>query len=184
MRTSRGFTLIELLVTFGILAILVRLAVPSFTTMIRTNNMTGVVNGFIADMRYARSEAIRRGGKVVMCRSNLPETTQGCDGTNGATTGWATGWIIFHDLDGDGAQDAGETILRVQAPLSAVDSILDTATTPAYLFRYDATGLIASANTASLSFGGTSFSTSQQRVICVRISGIPRISGDGNANCN
>lgn len=184
MRTSKGFTLIELLVTFAILAVLVRLAAPSFTAMIRTNNMTGTVNGFIADMRYARSEAIRRGGKVVMCRSNLPETTQACNGITGAATGWATGWIIFHDLDGDATRDTGETILRVQAPLTTVDLIVDSATTPAYLFRYDATGLIPSANTASLTFGGTSFTTNQKRVICVRINGIPKISGDGNANCS
>ena len=35
--------------------------------------MSGNVNGFLADMRYARSESIRRGGGVTLCRSDAPE---------------------------------------------------------------------------------------------------------------
>ena len=56
-------------------------------------------------MRYARSESIRRGGGVVMCRSDTPEAASPVGGTDASPggKGWASGWIIFHSLDPAGA---------------------------------------------------------------------------------
>ena len=60
MKRSSGFTLIELLVVMAIAAILVALAVPSFTTLVRSTNLASAVNTFLSDTRFARSEATRR----------------------------------------------------------------------------------------------------------------------------
>lgn len=184
MKKSRGFTLIEVLVTVAILAVLIGLAAPSFVGLIQARAITNNVNSFMADMRYARSESIRRGGKVVMCRSNLPETTQACNGTTGATNGWVTGWIIFHDLNGNGAHDSGETLLRAQSPITDLDSIVDSSSTPKYKFSFGANGRLPVANAATLQFGGADFENSKQRVICVSVGGYARIAGDGYASCN
>ena len=72
MNKSHGFTLLELMVVLAIVAILTMLAAPSFTRLIQSITMSSTVNTFLADMRYARSESIRRGGGVVMCRSDDP----------------------------------------------------------------------------------------------------------------
>ena len=75
MRKERGFTLIELLVVLTVSAILLSLAAPSFSRLIQSTKISGAVNTFLADLRFARSEAIRLGGTVTMCRSANPETT-------------------------------------------------------------------------------------------------------------
>lgn len=187
MRTSdksAGFTLIELLVVIAIVAILTTLAAPSFKRMIQSSTISSNVNTFLADMRFARSESIRRGGGVVMCRSNFPETTQACNGSTGASNGWVTGWIIFHDLNDNGTRDPGEPILRVQGPITSVDSIVDSATVPKYKFPFSATGRLPIGNGTSLQFGSNSnFANDVQRVICVNVGGRARIAGDGTSSC-
>lgn len=183
MQKSRGFTLIELLVVIAIVAILATLAAPSFKNLIQSNTMSSKVNSFLADMRYARSEAIRRGGAVVMCRSNSPEgSSPACDGTTGAGTGWLTGWIIFDDLNNDGGYDSGEPVLRVQGPITAMDSIIEP-TSPVYKFRFNATGRLPG-TTATINFGSTAFPATVQRVICVSVGGRARIAGDGYTSCS
>jgi type IV fimbrial biogenesis protein FimT len=168
MNKSRGFTLIEAMVVVAIVAILTTLAAPSFKNLIQSSAMSGNVNSFLSDMRYARSEAIRRGGVVVMCRSNAPETTLSCDGD--ATTGWQTGWVIF---------DSQNIVLRRQGPITNIDSILDPATSPDYKFNFNATGRLPG-DAGRVKFGGSQFPTTVQRVVCVGVGGRARIAGDGS----
>ncbi len=184
MHRVRGFTLIEVLVVIGIVAVLMQIAAPSFKSQIQAGTMRSNVNSFLADMRFARSESIRRGGGVVMCRSNAPESTQACNGTTGASNGWVTGWIIFHDLNNNGARDSGESILRVQIPITSIDSIVDGSGTPKYKFPFDATGRLPIGNAATIQFGGGDYSNTVQRVVCVNQGGYARIAGDGNASCS
>jgi type IV fimbrial biogenesis protein FimT len=184
MNRSDGFTLIEAVVVIAIVAILTALAAPSFKSLIQSNAISSNVNSFLSDMRFARSEAIRRGGSVVMCRSNAPESTQACDGTTGATNGWLTGWIVFVDLNKDGAHDAGETVLRVQGPIANLDSIIETnSPTDPYKFKFNATGRLPGPTT-TLKFGSGNFPVTAQRVVCVKIGGRVNVAGDGNASCS
>lgn len=174
--------MIEVMVVVAIMAILASIAAPSFKSAIQSSQMTSGVNSFLADMRFARSEAIRRGGGVVLCRSNSPEATGAlCDGTTGATNGWQTGWIIFHDLNNDGGKDAGETILRAQAPIATMDKILGT--TPTYTFRFNATGRLPG-TAETIKFGDTAFTSSTQRTLCVSFGGRARVAGNGSATCS
>lgn len=180
MKKERGFTLIELLVTMAIAAILATLAGPSFLRMIKTNNMSSSVNTLLGDMRYARSEAIRRGGRVILCRSDNPEAaTPACAAAGATTMGWAAGWIVFHDLDGSGDWNAGDTILRVQSALNGMDSVLEGVTTAATAFQFTATGRLQGAAATRLNFGGDQFDSTLKRVVCISPSGRARISEDG-----
>jgi type IV fimbrial biogenesis protein FimT len=110
-RRSGGFTLVELLVAMTTLGILAAIAAPSFNNAILGSKLTGFTNSFIASAQLARSEAIKRNGNVVVCRSG--------DHVSCAGTGtWQQGWIVFHDANKDGAVDSGETVIRVQQALS------------------------------------------------------------------
>lgn len=189
MQKLRGFTMVELLVVVAILAILTTVAAPSFVQQIRAASMTSGVNTFLSDMRYGRGEAVRRGGGVVMCRSDDPEAVAPTCGSGSGPggNGWVSGWIIFHDLNNNGSKDASEPLLRVQAPLTSIDSILESGGGggSSTKFLYTATGRMANTSSAtSLTFGGGNFTATQQRVLCVNVGGRARIAGDGNSSCS
>lgn len=104
----RGVTLIELLVGVALLVILLAIAVPSFRGTAASNRLSAATNEVVNAMAVARSEAIRRGGRVTVCKS-----------ANGAacTTvgGWEQGWIVFVDNTRAAANptvDGGEMIVN------------------------------------------------------------------------
>lgn len=57
MSVQRGFTIIELMVTVAVAAILLALAIPSFTGFMARARLEGVANELVADLVYARSLA-------------------------------------------------------------------------------------------------------------------------------
>lgn len=57
----RGLTLIELMIALGIAAVLMTLAVPSFSTYLQRHRLKAAAQGLEADLREARYEAVRRG---------------------------------------------------------------------------------------------------------------------------
>lgn len=184
MNKSRGFTMVELMVVIAIVAVLTTLAAPSFKNLIQSNSMSSVVNTFLADMRYARSEAIRRGGKVVMCRSNSPEASPPSCGTGSGTNGWVSGWVIYADENSNGSIESTE-VLRVQSPITTVDSIMQTSGGGARnSLEFTATGRLKLSSMLALQFGGNDhFSNEAQRVVCISVGGRARIAGDGYASC-
>lgn len=172
--------MVELMVVITLLAIVLALAAPSFTRLGKAAAITSAVNQFLADMRFARSEAVRRGGGVVMCRSDEPESSSATCSAAATSEGWATGWILFHDRNNDGVRDATDPLLRIQARHPRIDSIEGTPTT----FRFGATGrLLAPGPVGNLHFGGSNLDTAIRRVVCITAAGRARIAGDGTANC-
>jgi type IV fimbrial biogenesis protein FimT len=87
-RACKGFTLLELLTTVTVAGILLSVGVPSFFDTIRSNRAATNANEIVGALMIARSEAIRRGARVSLCRSANGTT---CSGT------WADGWIAFVD---------------------------------------------------------------------------------------
>jgi type IV fimbrial biogenesis protein FimT len=109
-RTTRGFTLVELMVTLAVLAILTMVAVPSFRDTIRRNRVSAASNALLADLRYARTEAINRGQLVSLCPSS--------DGSSCTADGtaWDAGWLVYTYPAGaasaNAAYAAGNILLR------------------------------------------------------------------------
>jgi type IV fimbrial biogenesis protein FimT len=185
-RAYHGFTLLELMVVVAIVAILSMLAAPSLTRLMQSNTISSNVNTFMADLRYARSESIRRGGSVVMCRSDVPEAVNPvCNTTAGPHgKGWVSGWLVFVDSDNSVDKASSELLLRLQSPLRGMDSITENDINASTKFRFTATGRLFNASSAtSIQFGGNVFASDVRRILCINPGGRARIAGDGNASC-
>ncbi|WP_326538862.1 GspH/FimT family pseudopilin [Pseudorhodoferax sp.] len=115
---ARGFTMLELMVVVAILAVLAALAGPNMVPVIERWRVRQAVEEMTTTIAYARSEAIKRGGNVVVLRTT-PETSQ-C-GLPSSVADWRCGWTVFDDLNGNGALDDGET-LRVSPPSNGVSA--------------------------------------------------------------
>jgi len=113
MQAQKGFTLIELMLTVFVAAILLSVAVPSFITMVENNSLASQINQFSAALNLARSEAVKRGRRIVLCRSSIVNNTCATAG------GYEQGWIVFVDNDADGQRDLApvEELLRVSEGL-------------------------------------------------------------------
>jgi len=110
---SRGFTLIELMMTLAIAGILVTMAVPSFSEVIKNNRLITQENDFVTTLNLARSEAIRRSDRITVCKSSNQVS---CSGAGG----WEQGWIVFNDVNDDGVViNPAANVLRVHDPLSS-----------------------------------------------------------------
>lgn len=129
-RAQPGFTLLELMVTLVVLGILLAVGVPSFANIIRNNRITARTNELVATFTYARSEAMKRGDVVTTCSSADEDSCA-------ASNDWATGWIIFVDLNRDGARDVTEELLQAA---TAIGNGLELESSLQFL-QYESTGL-------------------------------------------
>ncbi len=121
-----GFSLIELMVTLAVVAILLTIGVPSFSTMIKNSRLATATNNISTAISFARSEAIKRGVRVTICTSS--------DGASCDAASWDDGWIVFTDEDSDAAYDAGDDeLLRVSGSLNANLTVTGSASINTYI---------------------------------------------------
>ena len=90
-----GFTLVEMMVVVSIAAILISIAVPSYSALIKSNRLSSGTNEFISALLLARSEALKRSESVSVCASKDQATCAGTD--------FSKGWIVFTDCNQNGA---------------------------------------------------------------------------------
>jgi type IV fimbrial biogenesis protein FimT len=111
--------MIEVLITTIIVSILAVIAVPSFQNLLARNRLATQANEFVTDLNLARSEAIKRGERVTVCKS--------ADGGNcTASDEWGQGWIVFMDVNGDVTVADPSNILRVRPAIQGATLTGDT----------------------------------------------------------
>lgn len=172
---QRGFNLMELMIVVAIASVLLALAVPSFQATIRSNRLSAQINEFIYTLKFARTESIKRGLPVTVCRST---NQTAC--TPGGGNGWEGGWIGFVEVAGGttGTLDtaSGETIFISQRPLTG-GSTLRGNNNVVNLVTYNSQGMV-SAGTGTFTLcdkrGGTGAAADAPQVI-VAFSGQTRL---------
>jgi len=122
-RPVRGFTLIELAIVLALAAILLRVAAPGMGRGVAARALTAQAAEFMAALRFARSEAIKRGAVVTVCAAE-PAATPQCQTARAAD--WRAGWLVFVDRGQRGVIEAGEPLLRVQQPLPRSGGVAGT----------------------------------------------------------
>lgn len=93
MKKYSGYSLIELMVALAVLAVLLSVGVPRLSVFFKGNQMVSNANELLAGIHIARSEAIKRGSRVSICRSTNADSANPTCATG--SEGWETGWFVF-----------------------------------------------------------------------------------------
>jgi type IV fimbrial biogenesis protein FimT len=110
-RRMRGYSLYEALVTTAV-AGTITAGVIGLQPLLLDARLRSHVNLLFTDLVFARSEAVKRGQRVALCRS--------ADGTACSDTArWQDGWVVFVDTNESNRREGGEDLLRVQTALPA-----------------------------------------------------------------
>lgn len=186
-RPARGFTLIEILVVVSLIAILLAIAVPSFTSFISNYRATAAVNDLLQGITLARTEALKRGRRVTLL-PNLGDAAR----TPSTTGSWSNGWTVFVDLNSNQTLDTTDTLIYRHAdlPPSIVVTGAGSFTTPfsnANYVTFDGTGYPRTFANGQL-VGGIVLTdriatTTTKRTLCLSNFGRPRIVKDTTDAC-
>lgn len=132
--SSAGLTLIELLIVLVLATLLLGVAAPAFQQSLQRLRLQAAVNDLLAAIDLTRSQAIARGGKVLMAPLDP------------AGTNWQQGWAVFIDHNGNRRPDTGEVLYRHDALRedTRITSRFTSGNAPTYV-AYNAAGRTCSA---------------------------------------
>jgi type IV fimbrial biogenesis protein FimT len=117
---EKGFTLVELIVTLVVAAILLTLAAPNLSSFLQRDRLGTQANDLLADLAFARSEAIKRGAVVIVCKTDDPTVAAPVCNTT-ATDPWTKGRVIWVDANNNGSVEAAE-VLRIRQQLDGASA--------------------------------------------------------------
>ena len=176
-KAQGGFTLLELAVTLTIIAVLAGMGMSSWAGLTQREAVKGQVNALVGAMRFARSEAIKKNARVVICPRDLAATpissTYPCNTTTGA--GWDKGWIIFIDQNASNQYDASETLLKEQGSLSGSGGITmnnGSSNGDRIVFRNSGILYFGASN---IKFLPTSQDSTRGSMVCISLQGRTRV---------
>jgi|GEM_PF-685163 len=184
---DRGITLMETMIVVVILGILLATALPTFARFLSFSRASGATADFVHAIALARSEALRRNGRVYLAPTN---------------THWRDGWAVFVDRNDnrlfdppDGASNsvAGDELIFLHGALPATVAVTNPAN-PAHepftdsgsphraYVMFDGAGYARQRNGAlllgSLVVTDTSGSAQTVRTVCLSSYGRVRVVAD------
>lgn len=102
-RRQAGFSLVELMIAIFVMAILAGIALPNFRDFMHRNAVTAATNHLLADVQYARGEAIAQHMQVTLCGS-----TSGTACTS--STPFDAGWVVLCNAPAGASTTAGTAL--------------------------------------------------------------------------
>lgn len=170
MRRNAGFTLLELFICLAVIALLLGMGVPAFRDLIRNQQLAAASSDFLSALHLARSEALKRGRRITLCKSP--------DGTHcAAEDGWDQGWMLFVDRNSDGSRQDGEEIIAVREGLNGMAGITGNLPVQRYI-SYVSRGLSRTVGGALQMGTVTVCREGRARKIILSATGRPRLQRD------
>ena len=105
-----AFTLLESLISLMIISIALTMALPNLSSILHRNRMDALITEFSSALYLARSESIKRGVTVTLCRS---ADGQRCMSKANSPEGWQQGWLVFADGNADANMEGDDRLIRV-----------------------------------------------------------------------
>lgn len=167
---QRGFSAVEVMVVVAVLGGLLAAGLPGLQHSLASRRVTLAAQAFVRDMAWARSEALMRSQPVGVCAS---VNGLACD-----AQGWAQGWLVFVDENGNGVRDGNDTVLRVQSDPGISSMASSTPANDRLQFVFQSQGI---AHAAAQSLRVTS--GQQQRLVCVSMQGRAALRAVGALTC-
>jgi type IV fimbrial biogenesis protein FimT len=157
----RGFSLIELLVTMAMIAILLAIAVPTFSDLRINQKVASNASDLFASTIQARNEAMRLSRQVTIAPTDA--------------SSWNNGWQVFVDMDRNGSLDSGTDTLVTTAP-AITENITITngaGTTPTASISFDSRGFLVGVSNTKFIF--KSAVTQRERQVIISPTGRARL---------
>lgn len=124
-----GFTLVELMVVVVIVAIVLTIVLPGFSTLTQRTKLKSYANEFVTSVVLARSEAIKRNTQMDLCVALDPNTPVNC-GTSG---NWEDGWLV--------KDPNSPAVIRSQPSFTGDLQLFDISSSPVSTLSFDSRGL-------------------------------------------
>ncbi len=179
-RFQRAFSLYDALVTLTVVSTLTTVAVPSLQQLTSSQRMTGAVNSMVTALHLARSEAIKRRERAILCPS---VDGRACHNGGSGDTIWEDGYLLYIDHNGNRAFDADDMAVWVFA---ATAGLHIRSRSSRNHVTYQPNGL-ASGSNLSITFCDKR-GRGAPRAVIVSSGGRPRVStrdaGGGAIRCN
>jgi len=164
---ARGFNLVELLTALAVAAVVLAIGLPELRSMIRQHQLNATVNDLHSAVELTRSQAMARGGRVIMAPA-------GAD-----ANGWNAGWTVFVDADADLTPGPGDEIITRQGavPEGVTISAAFTSQKGVGYIAYNSAGRSCSATSSVAARWGTVslFQGEQTRRIKINMLGRARV---------
>lgn len=165
------------MVVIAIIAILTALAAPSFRPIIEKWRIRDAADNFTSTMYLAKTEAIKRGGSVVVEKN--PLTTQDCPNATDIAD-WGCGWFVYVDVNRNDKFDAAtDVVLQKSPPLKALNFTTRPAKKAYVIDRWGKAGAIGAGSSFLISPVPAGVSSPYVTTLCVSSGGRAlRLDGD------
>ena len=108
-RRQHGISALELLSALSISLILASMGIPAVQALSTNTQMTSAINGVVSQLQLARSEAITRNARTLLCPSSDGQTCLD-------SFDWSQGFLLFLDHNENETREPDEEILRSYRP--------------------------------------------------------------------